>query len=96
MAQTNGDIGEAVGTVVGFTGGALIAAWGLWCTIVAFVGGPLPIPLVSWESPGGFWIGLLFLFVITPVATAIGSQLFVWIIGFPLALLIAAAKGSQS
>jgi hypothetical protein len=70
-------VAQVIGAIVAFA----IGAWGLWCTWVAFFGGTIPLPLVAWESPGSFWLGLLFLFVVTPITTAVASQLFLWIFG---------------
>lgn len=84
------EIGEAIGSITGFIGAAVIGIWGLWCTWIAFAGGTFPIPFVTWESPGNFWLGLLFLFIVTPVLTAIGSQVFALAIGLPVAMLVGA------
>lgn len=72
---------EVFAGILGAIAGLAIAVWGLWCTWVAFAGGTFPIPFVVWESPGDFWLGLLFLFVVTPILTGIASQIFVWIFG---------------
>ncbi len=88
MKNRGEEIGEVIGTIVGVVGAISIGLWGLWCTWTAFFGGTLPIPFVDWQTQGNVWLGLVFLFIITPLLTAIGSQLFIWIIGIPVALLV--------
>lgn len=90
------DVAMTAAQILGALSGLIIGAWGLWCTWVAFFGGTLPIPFVVWESPGDFWLGLLFLFVITPVLTAIASQLLVWILGAILLVASSIANSSSS
>ncbi|TFB75450.1 hypothetical protein E3O06_06420 [Cryobacterium glaciale] len=73
---------QILGTLVGIG----VGLWGLWCTWIAFFGGTLPIPFVDWTTSGGIGLGLLFLLVVTPVLTALVSQLFIWVLGGLLVL----------
>lgn len=47
--------------------GAASSLWGLWCVVIAFVGGTLPIPGLDIEVDGGIFTGLLFLFIGVPM-----------------------------
>lgn len=67
-----------------------VVAWDIWAIIVAFAGGWLPVPWV-WYTEGGFWFGMLWLFVIAPVLTTIAGTLFSWIIGLAVAPFLAIA-----
>lgn len=57
----------------------------LWCTVIAFTGGTLP--LLGWNMDGGVGAGLLWLFVIDPIVTAVGYWLSMLIV-MPIALLL--------
>ena len=48
----------------------LFAIYGLWATVVAFVGGTLPI--IGIRLPGGLLSGLLWLFVADPILMTVG------------------------
>lgn len=39
--------------------------WGLWCTIIGFVGGTMPI--IGYETEGSLGLGLFMLFIGEPV-----------------------------
>lgn len=68
------------------------SVWLIWCTFVAFTGGTLP--LVGWEIGGGFFFGLLWLFVIDPIAMTVAY----WVgmlIAMPL-LLISEGVGRRA
>lgn len=54
--------------VIGATslGAAILLAW--W-TITAFVGGTMPV--IGWETDGGVGTGLLWLFVVDPIAMTV-------------------------
>lgn len=69
---------DAISTVIAALVSAVIGIWGLWCTWIAFAGGTFPIPFSAWTTPGGFWLGLLFLFIVTPVLTGIAYQVANW------------------
>jgi hypothetical protein len=45
--------------------GLATAVWITWCTVIAFIGGTMPI--IGWEVDGGIGFGLLFLFIIEPI-----------------------------
>lgn len=40
---------------------AAAGIWGLWCTIVGFVGGTMPI--IGFETEGSLFLGLFMLFI---------------------------------
>lgn len=57
----------------------------LWCTIIAFTGGTLP--LVGWNIDGGVGTGLLWIFIIDPIVVTVGC----WVstlIALPIELLL--------
>ena len=58
---------EQPGWLMGLVGLSAVAAgvWGLWCTIVAFVGGTMPI--IGYETEGSLGLGLFMLFVGEPL-----------------------------
>lgn len=60
---------QALAYLTGIAG----ALWGLWCTIVAFIGGTLPIPGLDIEMEGGIGTGLLFLFIGEPLIVSIAG-----------------------
>ena len=45
------------------------AIWLTWCTVIAFIGGTLP--LIGWEIEGGFFFGLVWLFILDPIAMTV-------------------------
>jgi len=47
-----------------------VGLFSLWCTVIAFVGGT--IPLFGWEMDGGIGTGLLWLFIIDPIVITLG------------------------
>lgn len=61
----------------------------LWCTVIAFVGGRLPI--IGWELKGGLIIGLLWLFIIDPILITVCYWLSM-IIAVPIAMLFSGKK----
>ena len=72
-----------VGAVVGliaFTCGA----FSLWCTVVAFAGGTLP--LLGWNMKGSVADGVLWLFIATPILSTLGYWAAV-IITMPLGVI---------
>jgi hypothetical protein len=75
---------DAIGgftTVVAALGGFATAIWGLWCTWVAFFGGTFPIPFIHWTTSGGIVLGLVFLFIVTPILTGLIAQILTWLLG---------------
>ena len=58
---------EQPGWLMGLVVLSAVAAgvWGLWCTIVAFVGGTMPI--IGYETEGSLGLGLFMLFVGEPL-----------------------------
>lgn len=79
---------EMPGWFTGLVGFAAFAAamWGLWCTVIAFMGGVLPIPFVEIEVSGGVVTGLLMLFVGEPILVTVTYWVFM-LVFMPLALL---------
>jgi hypothetical protein len=75
--------------IFAFIGGVVTGLWGLWCTVIAFFGGHFPIPFVDWSTSGNVFLGLLFLFIVTPLLTGLVSQLFNWAL-IAIGLLIGA------
>jgi len=61
------------------------AVYGLWATVIAFVGGTLPI--VGIRLPGGLVSGLLWVFVGDPVLITVGYWIGM-IVGLPIHALI--------
>jgi hypothetical protein len=61
--------------VMGFVIAVSVATgvYGLWCTVVAFVGGTIPI--LGWEVDGGLVPGLLCLVFGVPLIIALGYLL---------------------
>ncbi len=51
--------------IVGAVLGIAAAVWMTWCSVIAFIGGTMP--LIGWEVEGGFGFGLLFLVVLQPI-----------------------------
>jgi hypothetical protein len=64
---------------------ALFAIYGLWATVIAFVGGTLPI--IGVALPGGIISGLLWLFIADPILMGLGYLLSLIII-LPIHALI--------
>ena len=48
----------------------VFALYGLWATVIAFVGGSLPI--IGIRLPGGLISGLLWLFIADPILMTVG------------------------
>ncbi len=55
-----------------------VLIWLIWCSIIAFVGGTMPI--IGLEVEGGLCFGLVWLFLISPIVEAIAY----FIVYFPL------------
>lgn len=62
-----GDDLHPVTQVVAVLTGLAAAAWAGWCTVIAFIGGRLPIPFVSWHVEGGIGWGLAWIMFIDPL-----------------------------
>lgn len=58
---------EPPGWVMALVAVSAIAAgaWGLWCTVVGFVGGTMPI--IGYETEGSLGLGLFMLFIGEPL-----------------------------
>jgi len=56
----------------------------LWCTVIAFTGGRLP--LLGWHIDGGVGMGLLWLFLIDPIVITVGYWVSMLVV-MPIALL---------
>ncbi len=63
--------------------GLLWMAWLAWCTVVAFVGGRLPVPFVELRLSGGVGLGLLWLLVVDPILATVG-----WWLSAPILALL--------
>ena len=71
VAPTNPDDElNPVSKSIAFVIAASVSIWLLWCTVVAFTGGTLP--LLGWKVDGGFVFGLVWVFLIDPIAMALG------------------------
>jgi hypothetical protein len=57
----------------------------LWCTIIAFAGGTLP--LLGWKMAGGIGAGLVWLFIVDPILIGI-CYVVSLVIVVPLGLLL--------
>ena len=77
------DIPPAI-KVVGFAGVAVAVVLSTWMTIIAFVGGTMPI--IGWETDGGIVVGLLWLFFVDPIVIAAGYWLTMLAV-LPIALI---------
>jgi hypothetical protein len=62
-------VAQAIAWIFGLAG----VVFTTWCTIIAFVGGTLPV--LGWELEGGFGTGTLWVFVIDPIVLT----LFYWV-----------------
>ena len=74
-------IAKALGAVTAIATGI----FALWCTVIAFTGGTLP--LLGWNIDGGIGTGLVWLFVIDPIVVTVGYWLCMVIV-MPIALLL--------
>ena len=54
-------------------GYVITAGWVLWSTVIAFIGGKLPI--FGWELNGGILIGLLWVCILWPIAFGVNFLL---------------------
>jgi hypothetical protein len=61
----------------------IVGIWVMWCCVIAFVGGTMPI--IGLEVEGGLCFGLIWLFVISPIVEVIAY----WIVFLPLMVLSA-------
>lgn len=77
--ETPGWFGPVVGIVA-----AIAGLWGLWCTVIAFIGGTMP--LLGIETDGGLVPGLLMLFIGEPILMTVTYWVAMLIL-MPLALL---------
>lgn len=62
--MANRELPDWFGGLVGVTA-ALAGLWGLWCTVIAFVGGTMP--LLGIQVDGSIVGGLLMLFIGEPI-----------------------------
>lgn len=56
---------KVVATVLGVATGV----WSTWCTVIAFVGGTMP--LIGLETSGGFGLGVLWILIFDPLAITV-------------------------
>lgn len=68
------DLPRPVRVLAGLAGLGTVV-WATWCTVIAFVGGTMPI--VGWQSEGGVGPGLVWLFLVEPIAVTV----VMWIVG---------------
>lgn len=66
------------------------AVWLTWCTVIAFIGGTMP--LIGVETEGGVGYGLLWVFVFDPIAMTVAY----WASMILLLPIMAAAFGVRS
>src|SRR5215211_2097074 len=76
-------------TVAALTGLAS-AVYATWCTVIAFVGGRLPI--VGIELDGSFGLGILWVIVFDPIVVTVCY----WVSLLPMTPFIAAASGRRT
>jgi len=69
MFNTPDDLLNRVAQFVGVLTALAGEAYGIWCTVIAFKGGPMP--LTGWWLPGGFLYGLFWLFIIDPLVMTV-------------------------
>lgn len=85
-----------VSPATAFTGTALsigAGVWSIWCNVIAFVGGKLPIPFIEIEIEGGILFGFIWLFFISPIAI-MAAQWATILLMSPL-LLLESARSSR-
>lgn len=63
--------------------------WATWCTVIAFIGGTMPI--IGWETEGSLGFGLLWLFLLEPIAVTVAYWI-TMIVTMPLAMLLDARR----
>jgi hypothetical protein len=80
-AHTSHKILNAVAGVLA----ACAAAFTIWCAVIAFIGGRIPI--FGWELEGGVVQGLLWLAVGVPIVSTV-AYIFTLVVLIPLSLLI--------
>jgi len=61
--------------------------WATWCTVIAFIGGTMP--LIGVETEGGLGFGLVFLIFLEPIAITIAYWFSILLL-MPLQLLLGA------
>jgi len=66
---------------VGAVAGLAVVVWATWCTVLAFVGGTMPI--LGWQTEGGVGEGLLWLFLIEPIVVTVA----IWVTSLLVALV---------
>ncbi|MFI1255508.1 hypothetical protein ACH4U6_17260 [Streptomyces netropsis] len=67
--------------VVAYTAAGFVALLGLWCSVIGFTGGTLP--LIGLETTGSPLVGLGFLIMVTPTL----ARITFWITLAPLLLV---------
>jgi hypothetical protein len=80
----------ALAVTVIFVGPTIVLS--TWMTIIAFVGGTMPI--IGWETEGGIGVGLVWLFVVDPIVLTVGW----WVTALavlPIALLFGGRRPSS-
>lgn len=75
-------------SVLGFIGSAAAGIWGMWCVVVAFVGGTMPI--IGIQTEGSVVFGLLMFFIGEPVLMTLAYWVFTavfMVVALPATLL---------
>lgn len=56
-------------TFVATLGAIAAAVFTSWCTVIAFIGGTMPI--IGYEAEGGFFSGIFWVFVVDPIVITV-------------------------
>ncbi|MFP4514167.1 MAG: hypothetical protein ACLFRV_14580 [Acidimicrobiales bacterium] len=81
--MTDDEFPLAANIIVGI-GVAFAIVLSTWMTIIAFVGGTMPI--IGWETDGGIGVGLVWMFVVDPIVITVCYWL-TMIVVLPIVLL---------
>ena len=68
--------------------GMATAIWATWCTVIAFIGGTMPV--LGWKVSGGLGEGLVWLFLVEPILVTVVT----WIVAAVVAVIATASSGS--
>lgn len=71
---------------------AAAGVWGLWCTVIGFIGGTMPI--IGIEVGGDLLLGVFMLVLGEPILMTLAYWAFM-IVMLPILLLVRAGKGSR-
>ena len=72
--------------VVAAFAGLATAVWATWCTVIAFIGGTMPV--LGWKVSGGLGEGLVWLFLVEPILVTVVT----WIVAAVVAVLATATS----